>query len=187
MGTYPVPTGRFRVIFPYSVERDRAAWRWSWGAYAEAPGPGRLTTSEVRKLTGKAAEIGALCIRLPVDTDWFKRIENDLLEDGALDLENRAWIATVLRQLPLLASKDELRRRCEENRAWYLTQLIEVNGLDPNTATRTVDATLVSPFAGCVTRCCGERRLREQLSRSPGYRCGRWWPTYSPKWRETFI
>jgi hypothetical protein len=148
LGTYPVPTGRFRVIFPYSVERDRAAWRWSWGAYAEAPGPGRLTTSEVRKLTGKAAEIAALCIQLPVDTDWFKRIENDLLEDGSLDIENRAWIATVLRQLPLLASKDELRRRCEQNRAWFLTQLIEVNGLDPNTATQTVDATLASLFAG---------------------------------------
>ena len=58
-----------------SVERDRTAWRWSWGAYSETPGPGRLTTGEMRKLTGKAAEIAALLIQLPVDTDLFKAIE----------------------------------------------------------------------------------------------------------------
>ncbi len=40
IGTYPVPTDRFRVIFPYSVERNRGAWRWSWGMYAENRRPG---------------------------------------------------------------------------------------------------------------------------------------------------
>jgi CTP:molybdopterin cytidylyltransferase MocA len=148
LGTYPVPAGRFQVLFPYSVERDRAAWRWSWGAYAETPGPGRLTTGEMRKLTGKAAEIAALLLRLPVDTDLFKPIESDLLDDGLLTRENRAWIAGVLRQLPLLASQAELRQRLEEHRAWYLSQLIEVEGLDPQAASQKADATLTSLVAG---------------------------------------
>ena len=29
IGTYPVPADRFQIVFPYSVERDRTAWRWS--------------------------------------------------------------------------------------------------------------------------------------------------------------
>ena len=31
LGTFPVPTDRYTILFPYSVERDREAWRWSWG------------------------------------------------------------------------------------------------------------------------------------------------------------
>ncbi len=151
MGTYPVPAERFHVIFPYSVERDRTAWRWSWGAYAEAPGPSRLTAGEMRKLTGKSAEIAALLLRLPLDTDFFKPIEDDLMEDGLLKRENQVWIAGLLRQLPLLASQDELRRQLGENRAWYLEQLIEVNGLDPQAATQKADAGLASLFTGWHT------------------------------------
>jgi hypothetical protein len=148
LGTFPVPAERFHVLFPYSVERDRAAWRWSWGAYAESPGPGRLTTTEMRKLTGKAAEIAALLIRLPVDTDLFMPIEKDLMDDGLLSRESRQWIAGVLRQLPLLARQDELRQQLEANRAWYLAQLIEVEGLDPQAATQKADGTLAALFAG---------------------------------------
>ncbi len=148
LGTYPVPAERFHVIFPYTVERDRAAWRWSWGSYAEAPGPGRLTTGEMRKLTGKAAEIAALLIRLPVDTDWFKPLEDDLLEDGLLNHKNRALIAKTLLQIPLLTTPDELREKMNENRGWFLTQLIDVAGLDPQNATQKVDATLASLLTG---------------------------------------
>jgi hypothetical protein len=54
----------------------------------------------------------------------------------------------VLRQLPLLVNQDDLRQRLEQNRAWYLGQLIEVEGLDPQTATQRADATLASLFAG---------------------------------------
>ncbi|MSU48841.1 MAG: hypothetical protein EXS37_07110 [Opitutus sp.] len=75
IGTYPLPAERFQVIFPYSIERDREAWKWSWGAYAETASQNRLTTSEMRKLTGKAAEIAALLIRLPLETDLFKGVE----------------------------------------------------------------------------------------------------------------
>ncbi len=148
LGTYPMPAERFHVFFPYTVERDRTAWRWSWGMYAETPGPGRLTTSEIRKLTGKAAEIGALLMRLPMDTDFFKAIEDDLMNDGLLSRESRIWITGVLRQLPLLASQDTLRQQLEENRAWAIAQAIEVNGLDPQAATQKVDATFASLFAG---------------------------------------
>ncbi|WP_414662428.1 NTP transferase domain-containing protein [Horticoccus sp. 23ND18S-11] len=148
IGTYPVPADRFQVIFPYSIERDREAWKWSWGAYAENSASAAPTTGEMRKLTGKAAEIAALLIRLPLETDFFKCIEDDLVQDGALNLESRSWIAGVLRQLPLLATREELRQKLADNRAWYLAQLIESTGLDAQAATQKADATLASLFTG---------------------------------------
>jgi len=148
IATYPVPADRFQIVFPYSVERDRSAWRWSWGAYAENVGDGPLTTGETRKMTGKAAEIAAILVRLPLDTDFFKRIEDDLVSDGLLSGESRAWIASLLRQAPLLATQEELRRRVDANRSWYVEQLMEAAGLDKPAAIRKADATLVSLFAG---------------------------------------
>lgn len=148
IGTYPLPVDRFHVIFPYTIERDREAWKWSWGAYAETTASDRLTTAEVRKLTGKAAEIAALLIQLPLETDFFKVIEDDLVQDGALTVESRRWIADVLRRLPLLVSRDALRQQLADHRAWYLAQLIETTGLDPQTATQKVDGTLAGLLAG---------------------------------------
>lgn len=148
MATYRVPSDRFRVFFPNTVDRDREAWRWSWGMYAESPGSGRPTTGELRKLTGKSAEIAALLLRLPLDTDWFKLIEEDLMDDGLLNRESRVRVAGLLRQIPMLENQERLRLRLAEDRAWYLSQLIEVNGLDPQAATQKADATLASLFAG---------------------------------------
>jgi CTP:molybdopterin cytidylyltransferase MocA len=148
IGTYPVPSDRFQVIFPYSVERDREAWKWSGGAYAENATSDRLTTGEMRKLTGKAAEIAALLIRLPLETDFFKVIEDDLVQDGELSVESRTWIAGVLRQLPLRATREELRLRLADQRAWYLAQLIETTGVDAQAATQKADGTLASLLTG---------------------------------------
>ena len=148
MGTYPLPAERFQVIFPYTVERDREAWQWSGGAYAGNAAQDRLTTVEMRKLTGKAAEIAALLIRLPLETDLFKVIEEDLVDDGALSLQNRSWIASVLRQLPLRVTRAELQQQLAANRAWYLAQLIETTGIDAQAATRKTDATLTGLLAG---------------------------------------
>ncbi|MCC6857281.1 MAG: NTP transferase domain-containing protein [Bryobacterales bacterium] len=148
IGTYPVPADRFQILFPYTAERDRSAWRWSWGAYAEAPGDGALTTSETRKMTGKAAELAAILVRLPFSTDFFKRIEDDLVSTGRLSKENRCWIASVLRQTPLLAPREELRERALENRGWYIEQLMESQGLDAGQAERKADAALAAIFAG---------------------------------------
>jgi CTP:molybdopterin cytidylyltransferase MocA len=148
IGTYVLPADRFHVIFPYTVDRDHEAWKWSWGAYAETAAHPRLTTGEMRKLTGKAAEIAALLIRLPLETDFFKVIEDDLVQDGALNPESRTWIADVLRQLPLLASRDHLRQRLANNREWYLGQLIESTGLDAQAATQKADGTLASLLSG---------------------------------------
>ncbi len=148
LGTYPVPAQRFKVLFPYSVERDMSAWRWSWGAYAEAPGFGRPSAGEMRKLTGKAAEIAAVLLRLPLDTDWFKHVENDLIETGDLSQANRRWIAGVLRQLPLRVAKEDLHHRLRCNRSWYVDQLRAAENLDPDTAARNADATLASLFSG---------------------------------------
>ncbi|MHC4517068.1 MAG: NTP transferase domain-containing protein [Planctomycetota bacterium] len=148
IGTYPVPTERFHIVFPYTVERDREAWRWSWGAYAEAAGTGPLTTGETRKMTGKVAEIAAILTRLPLNTDFFKQIEYDLVSDGVLSHESRVWICSVLLQLPVLIKQKDLRRRVQANRDWYVQQLMEMNHLDPAGASQLADATLESLFAG---------------------------------------
>ena len=39
-----------------TVERDREAWKWSWGAYAENASHPTPTTGEMRKLTGKETD-----------------------------------------------------------------------------------------------------------------------------------
>lgn len=148
IGTYPVPADRFHVIFPYTIERDREAWKWSGGAYAETSSRERLTTGEMRKLTGKAAEIAALLIQLPLETDLFKVIEADLVADGALDPDSVRWVAGLLRRLPLRVTREELRRQLAETRAWYLAQLMEATGIDAQAATQKADATLASFFSG---------------------------------------
>jgi hypothetical protein len=148
IATYPVPTDSIALIFPYSVERDREAWRWSWDAYAETSGTGRPTTGEMRKMTGKAAEIAALLIKLPLDVDFFKRIEEDLVTDGLLNRESRSWICSVLRALPLLATQDELRERARANFDWYVGELMECSRLTRPEAIRKAENTIASAFAG---------------------------------------
>ena len=127
IGTHAVPTERFRIIFPYSVERDREAWRWSWGSYAELPGDGPPTAAEMRKLTGKAAEIAAILTKLPLHTDFFKEIESDLVETGHLSDERRSWVHRVLSEVPLLVRRPELHERLGDNRDWYVEELIHTN------------------------------------------------------------
>lgn len=149
IGTYPVPTDRIQIIFPYSVERDRAAWRWSWGAYGESAAPGGpLTAGETRKMTGKAAEIAAILVQLPLDTSFFKAVEDDLVADGRLSKKSRAAVAAILRQLPLLASRDELRRSVEARRDWCAAQLAEAGGLDPAAARQKAEAAIEGLFSG---------------------------------------
>jgi hypothetical protein len=148
LATYPVPSERFRVIFPYSVDRDREAWRWSAGRYAAQPGTDPLTTGEMRKLTGKAAELAALLVRLPLTQDFFKLLEEDFLCSGKLSPANQRWVCDVLKSLPLLISQDELRRRVQDSRDWYVAQLQETENLDATTATAKAEATFASLFAG---------------------------------------
>jgi len=148
LATYPVPTERFKIIFPYSVERDKETWRWSWGVYGRTTDAAQLTPGEIRKLTGKAAEIAAILLHLPLETDFFKQIESDLLDDGLLSLENRRWITMLLRQLPMLIAKDELRALLSQHRGWYVSQLMESEGLPAETAACKADATFSSLLAG---------------------------------------
>ena len=63
-------------------------------------------------------------------TDFFKVLEDDLVEDGALSLENRAWICSILRRLPLVISQEELRDLVFANQGWLASQLAEHGGLD---------------------------------------------------------
>jgi hypothetical protein len=148
LGTYPIPHERFQIIFPYSVERDRNAWRWSWGSYAENAGTGPLTTTEIRKMTGKAAEIAAILVNLSLETDFFKHIEEDLVSDGLLTYENRAWISSVLLKIPLLIKQEDLKQQVLENRDWYMGQIMRTNRLDKQASVQKADATFKTLFEG---------------------------------------
>ena len=148
IGSYPAPTDRFKIIFPYSVERDKEAWRWSWGVYAAGGDGARLTTGEMRKLTGKAAELAAILTRLPLETDFFKEIEDDLVQDGLLGLQSREWICDILRRTPRLIKRRELRKKVQENRDWYVEQLIKSENLDASFAGKKADETFATLFAG---------------------------------------
>ena len=148
LGTYPVPVDRFRVIFPYSVERDRATWRWSGGSYGESVNSVSLTSGEMRKLTGKAAEIAALLVRLPLDTDFFREIEADLLADGRLGMASRRRVAEVLLQLPVRIGRDALRSRVEAQLAWYAEQLAAMKKLPLDDAQKQAAAMGESLLAG---------------------------------------
>lgn len=152
IGTYPVPAERFQILFPYTVERDRTAWRWSHGVYGESINSPQLTTSEARKMTGKAAELAALLLRLPLDRDLFPYIEADLVADGELGPESRRWIAEVLTQLPQRATQDELRAKAQAQREWLVEQLLESNEVESKSAGELrADSLLTSLFAGWRT------------------------------------
>jgi hypothetical protein len=79
-------------------------------------------------LTGKAAELSAVLTQLPADIDFFKVIENDLVSDGVLDRDNRVWICSVLRRIPLQASKAELRERVGVDYSWLFDGWREPEG-----------------------------------------------------------
>jgi hypothetical protein len=114
LGVFPVPTERIHFLFPYTVDRDREAWRWSAGMYAAAPDSATPTPPEIRKMTGKAAELAALLCRLPPDQDFFMFMEEDLLRDGQLGPAALGRVYDALRRLPLLISRDDLRTRLLE-------------------------------------------------------------------------
>ncbi len=109
LGTYPIPTERIGILFPYSVPRDREAWRWSWGFYGSGSDSEVLTAGEIRKFTGKVAEIAAILTDLPPETDFFKVIEPDFLENGTLGRESLEWVTSILRKLPLRIDREDLR------------------------------------------------------------------------------
>jgi hypothetical protein len=148
LGTYPVPADRFQVLFPYSVDRDRAAWRWSAGTYAAEPAAGPQTTSELRKMTGKAAEIAAILLRLPLDQDFFKPLEEELVQQGRLGTENRRRVCDILKRIPLLIAQRELQQGLAEQRGWYAAQLAEIEKVSPSAAAQKTGTTFLSLLAG---------------------------------------
>jgi hypothetical protein len=102
----------------------------------------------MRKMTGKAAELAAILLRLPLETDFFKQIEQDLLDDGLLNEASRHWIASQLRHLPRCASREALRRQALEQLDWFSQQLAETQRLDATAARQKAQATIESLFTG---------------------------------------
>ena len=148
LGVYPVPTQRYKVLFPFSVDRDRQAWEWSGGAYARLPGEPEPTAGEMRKMTGKAAELAAVLTRLPLDTDFFPMIEDDLQATGAVGEAACGCVYDTLRELPLCATQAELRERLADHRAWYIEQLMAAENLTGDEARERTDGAFDGLFGG---------------------------------------
>jgi hypothetical protein len=168
LNTYPVPADRFHVLFAYSVDRDREAWRWSAGTYAGASEPGRLTAAEMRKMTGKAAELAAILTRLPLDTDFFQPLEANLVAHGTLAQSQRLWIQEVLRGLPLCATQDVLQARLQDHRTRYIEQLMDVHKVSAVAATERADSTLNALFAGWRDPALRRRTVAGQVVEEAG-------------------
>ncbi len=148
LGTYPAPTERFQVMFPYTIDRDREAWKWSGGMFGESAADPLPTTSEIRKLTGKAAEIAAILTYLPLEEDFFPRIESDLMRTGYVGKAGIRWITDILRQLPLRISRDDLWKQLQDRRTWLSDQYLTTRSLSEAQAVEQADATLNSLMAG---------------------------------------
>ena len=153
LGEFPFPSDRISVIFPYTTPRDSGAWKWSGGFYAsdtrsQGGGAGRLTTSEMRKLTGKAAEVAALLVRQPLDVDFFDEIQDDLTDDGLLSEENRRHITDILLRLPLWIEKRELADRIAESTRFYEDELVRCRRMPRAAAADQAKKTLDLLLAG---------------------------------------
>lgn len=159
IGVFPVPADRFRMIFPYSVDRDREAWRWSGGAYAADATTSVPTTTEMRKLTGKAAEMAAILTGLPLNTDFFAWVEEDLVRDGAIGPEAERRIRGILRALPLRASEADLRALVLAGRDGLVAQWAAEPGVGAEEAAARADGAIATLFAGWRTP-----RLRRGLA-----------------------
>jgi hypothetical protein len=158
IGVYPVPAERFRILFPYTVDRDREAWKWSAGAYAghsDSPWP---TTAELRKLTGKAAEIAALLCRLPAAADFFSPLERDLVRDGRLGADAERFVLDTLRALPLLVTRDALQALVREQRDLCIEQTQAAQGVTAGEAASRTESLFEALFSGWR-----EPRLRRGL------------------------
>ena len=108
------------------------------------------------------------------------------MEDGLLNRESRAWIAGVLRQLPLLASQESCGAVLEDNRAWYIAQLIESARLRSQAASQKADATLSVAVCRLARSGASAHHFRRaQWCRNPGCPCAPWSPTSSPRWPRT--
>ena len=148
IGVYPVPADRIRFLFPFSVDRDREAWKWSGGAYAAAPDSPVPTPAEIRKLTGKAAEIAAVLCRLPLASDFFMMIEQDLVRHGVLGESSLQAVYGILRQLPLRISRQDLRARLVERRESWADQIAAAQSVPMAEAMARVDSSIESLFSG---------------------------------------
>lgn len=145
---FPVPTDRFKVLFPYSIDRDREAWQWSGGVYAAAPNQPEPTTAEMRKLTGKAAEMAAVLTRLPLGTDFFPPLEEELVAKGELSDESLRRVYDILQQIPLLSTRGDLHEILVSNRQWHIEQLMEIEHLKADDAANQTDALLGTLVSG---------------------------------------
>lgn len=146
--TFRVPAERYRVLFPYSVDRDREAWQWSMGMYAKAVGGSQLTAGELRKMTGKAAEIAAILLAMPIDEDFFPEIEPDLVQHGELTTSSALHVRDRLLAIPLLATQQDLRERLRTRQSWYVEQLMNAPAVSRHEALSIAEATIESLLAG---------------------------------------
>ena len=175
LGRFAVPSERIRILFPYTMDRDREAWRWSAGTFGADSGEPALTTGEFRKLTGKAAEIAAMILGIPIDEDLFKLVEADLLASGDLSPKADAAVRALLLGLPERVSRADLEGPPRRAR-----------GLAGRGDPAARGAPLARARPGPPRARFPARRLARAAHRRPAAAspCGPWSPTSSRRWRS---
>ena len=147
LATHPFPADRIRILFPFSVARDVEAWKWSGGCFSrDTTGP-TLTAGEYRKLTGKAAEMAGLLLGLPLDLDFFKLVERDLLVTGEMSQEVYRRVAELLGRLPLRIQRVSLEAALRDRRDWLAGEL-ERTGRGGVDAAARADSVIAALLAG---------------------------------------
>ncbi|MBQ6620513.1 MAG: NTP transferase domain-containing protein [Thermoguttaceae bacterium] len=149
LGTFPVPDN-IQVIFPYSAARDTDALRYCARFYAaeETGTSGRLTPTETRKLTGKAAELAAILLRQPLDVDLFDEIKDELLRRGELSEPTRRMVCDKLLKIPLLIGKAQLRERVASELPFFTDEIARCQELPFDQAEAKARRTIDSLFKG---------------------------------------
>lgn len=132
------------ILFAFSVPRDTGTPIWSNGVFD----PGRVVSGSVRRMTGKSAAIAAILLKLPLDTSFFKEIEEDIVSNGKLNADNLLRVYEVLRALPVLITKEDLARLVNEQKDWYVEQLKTVADMDAGQAVKRADADFTALFDG---------------------------------------
>ena len=149
LGEFNLPTQRIELFFAFSVARERDAHLWSFGHYAESESSdGVPTPAQLRSLTGKAAELAALLLRVPLQETLFARLEQDLTKQGRLSLPCRRWVCDFLRRVPLRVTKHELKQRVEHNMNWLTRNLTKHENIDSRTAESKAQRVFDTLFSG---------------------------------------
>jgi hypothetical protein len=95
--------------------------------------------------------MAAILVRLPLQTDFFGMVEEDLVRDGTPGPAAWRRVRGVLRALPLRIAREELRERVAAERDALVARWAAQPGLTAADAVARADAAIAALFTGWRT------------------------------------